>query len=645
MANELDFGTGIALIKGLGGKPTDEQVTTAVDAWLDAHPEATTTVEDGAISYQKLDSTLKGKMDDVGNLKTAIDNFGTKGKTEKNVTGTLVKLSEDNVSNVRFHTENEAHVYGLNRIDIANVSVTHDGYASTVITKTDTGISIYYPGGGTFKYAYISYTAEFDGDLWVSCVASTAGNIRDCFMLVQLNGSDCEMCYGQGLLKEKITVAADDVVRLCFCMRAQDDIANTIVYDKIMVSYSNIDFVPYNDYTNKQKEVISHTLPTGTSDYTTSTPATSVSGTNLTLIEKYSGIPVPSHGSLTPSGLIVTGLPLVPYNSVYNGTEGLGIAADGTLMIRVDGLSNKTEYLTWLTNNPVTVSWEGTDYIITPFDGSDRDFVTGESISFASSTAVTYYYKNEVAQAKAKMVCFGDSITGMFAYDTDYPSMISNESAIEAINCGFSGSCWTDYGTGNLMPFSINRLIDAIVNDDYSLQDAAIASVSTALYAEHYAALKAVDWSEVEYVTFLAGTNDWYYGLTKLYSEDDTSTENKQRTNMQDCVPYCITQLLTKYPHLKIVVLTPYHAFMQNKNSDVDANTNGDYLYEYAEVIKQCAESVRVPCVEQYLTSGINQITMYYYTKDGTHPNEPMKHMIAKRILKAANAISGNDVW
>lgn len=34
--------------------PTDAQVTTAVDDWLDAHPEATTTVEDGSISVDKL---------------------------------------------------------------------------------------------------------------------------------------------------------------------------------------------------------------------------------------------------------------------------------------------------------------------------------------------------------------------------------------------------------------------------------------------------------------------------------------------------------------------------------------------------------------------------------------------------------------
>lgn len=34
--------------------PTDEQVQTATDAWLDAHPEATTTVQDGSVNFEKL---------------------------------------------------------------------------------------------------------------------------------------------------------------------------------------------------------------------------------------------------------------------------------------------------------------------------------------------------------------------------------------------------------------------------------------------------------------------------------------------------------------------------------------------------------------------------------------------------------------
>lgn len=47
-------------------------VADAVDDWLDAHPEATTTVQDGAVTYSKLDSSLKTAIDEVSTLDTAL---------------------------------------------------------------------------------------------------------------------------------------------------------------------------------------------------------------------------------------------------------------------------------------------------------------------------------------------------------------------------------------------------------------------------------------------------------------------------------------------------------------------------------------------------------------------------------------------
>lgn len=44
----------------------------AVDNWLDDNPQATTTVQDGAITYAKLDNNLKAKADEVTELKNAL---------------------------------------------------------------------------------------------------------------------------------------------------------------------------------------------------------------------------------------------------------------------------------------------------------------------------------------------------------------------------------------------------------------------------------------------------------------------------------------------------------------------------------------------------------------------------------------------
>ena len=49
--------------KGDAGELTDEQVATAVDEWLTEHPEATTTVQDGAITLPKLANDVRAEID------------------------------------------------------------------------------------------------------------------------------------------------------------------------------------------------------------------------------------------------------------------------------------------------------------------------------------------------------------------------------------------------------------------------------------------------------------------------------------------------------------------------------------------------------------------------------------------------------
>lgn len=53
-----NVGLMVALAGAMTKAPTAEQVSTAVDAWLDDHPEATTTVTDGAITNAKLASSF-----------------------------------------------------------------------------------------------------------------------------------------------------------------------------------------------------------------------------------------------------------------------------------------------------------------------------------------------------------------------------------------------------------------------------------------------------------------------------------------------------------------------------------------------------------------------------------------------------------
>lgn len=57
------IGTIVALVKAMAPKADPAVIEQAVSDWLDDHPEATTTVEDGAITYAKLDSEMKAAAD------------------------------------------------------------------------------------------------------------------------------------------------------------------------------------------------------------------------------------------------------------------------------------------------------------------------------------------------------------------------------------------------------------------------------------------------------------------------------------------------------------------------------------------------------------------------------------------------------
>ena len=57
------------------GEPDPVVIASAVDDWLDDHPEATTTVEDGAISRAKLNADLQAKTDSIPETNNILDEY------------------------------------------------------------------------------------------------------------------------------------------------------------------------------------------------------------------------------------------------------------------------------------------------------------------------------------------------------------------------------------------------------------------------------------------------------------------------------------------------------------------------------------------------------------------------------------------
>lgn len=73
MANEIDMGNVVGLIQAMMPSMDAGAISASVTRWLDAHPEATTTVTDGSITEQKLAAAIAAKINQVSQLADEID--------------------------------------------------------------------------------------------------------------------------------------------------------------------------------------------------------------------------------------------------------------------------------------------------------------------------------------------------------------------------------------------------------------------------------------------------------------------------------------------------------------------------------------------------------------------------------------------
>lgn len=579
----------------------------------------------------------------VMSQKATTEAIYIKGKTSKTVNEKVIFLTEKDPVITSDLSLKRATLHGVNHFDLENASFTANSYSgSHTVTKENGGIKVVCTVTDISSYIRLtsSFIARFTGLMFCSCEADCEGDIRDIIFLVKVNGNQHTMCYGRGLLYQGVNVTEGDTVELSFYTHVGTGEGNTLYYKNIQCSYGGLyDYTPYSKPITNSKKIIN--LPSGFDEWYTDTTSDSTGGlSRFTLNDLISDMKeYPVDNDTIPRNVKVTGAELVPYNEIYQGTEGVGIANNGRITFLSRSVQSRNDLPTYLENNPITISYESTEdseEYLTNFDISD--VCQGKIVEFESAQKLIYYH-TPIDEKKYKCVCFGDSITGASSDKTDYPSMMEHNSDMICYNVGFSGSRLTDHASSIYRPFSLNRLIDAVVSKDFSSQEANAESCG-GLYPEHLSVLKSIDFSKVDFVTVFFGTNDWYSD-TPLKSIDDTNSTNKHHTNVEDALIYSIKTLLNNYPHLRIVVISPYWRAVENgKDSDIESNGKGDYLSEFADYIKEISEKVlHLPTINLYRNSGVNVITNRYYTYDGTHPTETMKRIISKKIIEKIEEI------
>lgn len=240
-----------------------------------------------------------------------------------------------------------------------------------------------------------------------------------------------------------------------------------------------------------------------------------------------------------------------------------------------------------------------------------------------------------------KIVCFGDSIFGNFRDtnldDVSIPKMIEKRTLASVYNCGFGGCRMAEHPVSYWDAFGMHSIADSIASGDWSIQEQAIKDGVSAgagytfetYFAETLNVLKSISFNDIDIIVIAYGTNDFSGNVTE--------------TQFKVALSHSIETILTAFPHLKILVVSPMWRWYESEtvytDSDTKTNSNGNTLVEFVDWCKEEADKYHLPYVDTYKNLGINKFNRltYFASNDGTHP------ITAGRELRA-NLISAELV-
>ena len=240
-------------------------------------------------------------------------------------------------------------------------------------------------------------------------------------------------------------------------------------------------------------------------------------------------------------------------------------------------------------------------------------------------------YRKEIEQIETygstgleglKMVMFGDSITHGDAVTNDdndgisYTNYANDIIRGNIINVGLGGSRMSQGTPDGIGLGSFASLCENIASDDPDVWDDLDSYVTNTnpTWATHVSKLKDMDWSTVQAIGILYGANDWNNGVAigSEYNEDPL--------NYDGACAYGLKKILTKYPHLQVLIFTPFY---RKINSTYDSDMPNQAGYTMADYGRSLLDHIppvyHCPIVDAGNELGINKYTIDTYAADGTH--------------------------
>lgn len=235
-----------------------------------------------------------------------------------------------------------------------------------------------------------------------------------------------------------------------------------------------------------------------------------------------------------------------------------------------------------------------------------------------------FYAESNTGFETFKMVMFGDSIThGSLSVGDNgisYVDYANDYLHSNIINVGFGGTRMTYPTIEGVSLFCFRNLIDCIVSDNANAWDAldAYASSDNTSYLPHLNKLKAVEWDKIHAIGLMYGANDF------TSNTPVGSAYNEDVLNYDGACASALKKLLTKYPHLQVILFGPFDRMLNTSDpqtmTDTTPNSRGLYMSDYANSLENVVSKFHCPLIKTGELFGINAQTILTYAPDGTHP-------------------------
>lgn len=234
------------------------------------------------------------------------------------------------------------------------------------------------------------------------------------------------------------------------------------------------------------------------------------------------------------------------------------------------------------------------------------------------------------------IVNFGDSIFGNTQDSTSVSSYIMEQTGAVVHNLGFGGC---RMGTHHIEwdAFCMYSLADAIVTADYAKQEKALAvgaGISPEYFVKTVALMKTIDFKNVDMITIAYGTNDYTAGVILDNEQDPFDVDT-----FMGALRYTLKRLMTAFPHLNILVLTPTYRFWTDEKGvfleDSDTKMfNGQTLDAFVCAVRIVCHEYKTPYLDNYDDLGINRYNrdLYFRENDGTHLNAAGNRKLGYKI-------------